>query len=98
MRSSKTKLPVIVEGDGFAFRRTVWGAMRAEIASFDKDYDETPFLKGLPDDMSPAPAWGYVLKGRCRVIYKDREESLTPGMCFTWSQCIRRLLKRARNS
>jgi hypothetical protein len=82
MRSSKTELPVIVEGEGFAFRGTVWGAIRAEIATFDKEYDETPFLKGLPDDMSPAPAWGYILKGRCRVIYKDREEVFNAGDVF----------------
>jgi hypothetical protein len=82
MRSSKTELPVKVEGDGFTFRGTVWGAIRAEIATFDKDYDETPFLKGLPDDLSPAPAWGYVLKGRCRVIYKDREEVVNAGDVF----------------
>ncbi len=47
MRSPKTELPVIVEGDRFVFRVTVWGVQRAEIATFDKEFDETPFLKGL---------------------------------------------------
>jgi hypothetical protein len=82
MRSSKAELPVTVEGDGYVFRETIWGAMHVEISTFDKEFDETPFLKGLPDDMSPTPAWGYVLKGRCRVTYKDREEIFNAGDVF----------------
>ncbi len=82
MRASKTELPIIVEGDGFIFRGVVWAGIRAEIAVFNKDFDEAPFLKGLPDNLSPAPAWGYILKGRCRVIYKDHEEVFTAGDVF----------------
>ena len=83
MRSSKTELPVTLEGDGFVFREIVWGGMHVEIATFDKEFDETPFLKSLPDDLSPSPIWGYVLKGRFRVIYKDnREEVFNAGDVF----------------
>ncbi len=42
----------------------------------------TPLLKGLPDDMDPVPFWGYVLKGRFRAIYKDREEVVNAGDVF----------------
>ncbi|MGZ4904955.1 MAG: hypothetical protein ACXV5F_07945 [Halobacteriota archaeon] len=61
MRASKTELPIIVKGDGFVFRGAIWGGIRAEVASFDKDFDEAPFLKGLPDNLSRAPASGYVI-------------------------------------
>ena len=68
--SQKFESPVIVEGDGYVFRGTVWGAMRAEIATFDKEFDEALLLKGLPGGMSPTPGCGYILKGRCQVTVK----------------------------
>ena len=82
MRSSKTEMPVTNEGEGYVFRETTWGAMHVEIDTFNKDLDVTPFLKGLPDDMDPTEHWGYVFKGRFRVIYKDREEVFNAGDVF----------------
>ena len=76
MRSTKTELPVTGEGDGFVFRETAWGAMHVEIDTFDKEFDVTPFLKGLPDDMDSTPHWGYIFKGSLRVKYKDSEEEV----------------------
>ncbi len=83
MRSSKAELPVTLEGDGFVFREIVWGGMHVEISTFDKEFDEAPLLKGLSNDLSPAPTWGYVLKGRFSIIYKNsREEVFTTGDVF----------------
>ncbi|MGZ4943863.1 MAG: cupin domain-containing protein [Halobacteriota archaeon] len=82
MRSSKTELSATDEGDGYVFRETVWGGMRAEIDTFDKELNMAPRLKGLPDDMDPVPHWGYVLKGRFRVIYKGHEEVVNAGDMF----------------
>lgn len=74
MRTSILELPVTLEGDGFVLRETTWGAMHVEIGTFHKKFDATPLLKGLPDDRTPAPQWGYVFKGGIRVTYKDNEE------------------------
>ncbi len=82
MRSSKAELPVTSEGDGYVVRETTWGVMHVEIPTFDKAFDMTPLLKGLPDDMDPVPFWGYVFKGRFRAIYKDREEVVNAGDVF----------------
>ncbi len=53
------------------FRETTWGTMHVEMPTFDREFDVTPLLKGLPDDMTPAPQWGYVFKGNIHVTYKD---------------------------
>ena len=44
--------------------------------------DLRPATKGLPDDLCPCPHWGYMLKGRMRVTYADREEVLEAGDLF----------------
>ena len=67
MRSSKAELPVTSEGDGLVFRATTWGAMHLEMSTFDKEFDVTPLRKGLPDDMTPVPQWGYVFAGSIHV-------------------------------
>ncbi len=82
MRSSKAELPVTYDQDGVTFRETVWGVMHVEIDTFDREFDFTPLLKGLPDDMDPAPHWGYILKGTFRFQYKDREEVYNAGDVF----------------
>ncbi len=82
MRSSKAELPVTYEQDGVIFRETVFGAMHVEIDTFEREFDFTPLLKGLPDDMDPAPHWGYVFRGAFRFQYKDREEVFTAGDAF----------------
>ncbi len=82
MRSSKAELPVTYDQDGVTFRETVWGVMHVEVDTFEREFDFTPLLKGLPDDMDPAPHWGYVLKGTFRFQYRDREEVYNAGDAF----------------
>jgi quercetin dioxygenase-like cupin family protein len=45
-------------------------------------FDATPSFKGLPDNVSPVPAWGYVVKGSVRVKYKESEEVVNAGDVF----------------
>ena len=47
--------------------------------TFRVDIDGAPLLKGLPDDRCNCPHWGYVLKGKVRILYKDHEEVLQTG-------------------
>ncbi len=82
MRTSITELPVTIEADGYTLQETTWGTMHVEIGTFYKDYDVTPLLKGLPGDRDPIPHWGYLLEGRVRVIYEDREEVVNAGDVF----------------
>ncbi len=74
MKTSITELPITIEADGYTLQETTWGATHVEMGTFYKDYDVTPLFKGLPDDRDPIPHWGYLLEGRVRAIYKDREE------------------------
>jgi hypothetical protein len=47
--------------------------------TFPAGLDAAPLFKGLPDDRCQCPHWGYVLKGRVRIRYKDHEEVLEAG-------------------
>ncbi len=82
MRGSKQDLPVAFE-DGTAFsRQAEWGDMNVSIEAFPRGTDATPLFKGLPDDRCQCPHWGYVLKGRLRVKYAEREEIINAGDAY----------------
>lgn len=82
MRGSKTDLPKTMETDFVAVWEADWGGMHVSFETWKKTTDVTPFLKGLPDDRDQCPHWGYVLKGRIRVRYKDREEVYNAGDAY----------------
>ncbi len=50
--------------------------MHVEMPTFDMEFDVAPLLKGLPDDMTPVPQWGYVFTGSIHVTYKDGEKEI----------------------
>jgi hypothetical protein len=75
-------MPVSVETDAFRFREAEWGGLHAAFESFAEEFDVGPLLAGLPNDLCPCPHWGYVLKGRMRVRYADREEVVTAGDAY----------------
>lgn len=79
MRGSKADLPLALEMDEFIMQEAMWGAMHVEMGTFKKEFDVTPLLKGLPDDLDPTPHWGYLFKGSFRVKYKDHEEVFNAG-------------------
>jgi hypothetical protein len=82
MRGSKSDLPVMLEAGESAIRGADWGGMRALVVSLPTGTDITPLLKGLPDDRCSCPHWGYVIRGRMRVISADGEETLQAGDVF----------------
>ena len=47
-----------------------------------QDYDLAPMLKALPGGNCPCPHWGYVIKGRLTVRYRDHEEEVEAGEAF----------------
>ena len=50
--------------------------------TFHVDLDQTPVLKGLPDDECQCPHWGYVIKGRLTIRGGDREEVFEAGDAY----------------
>lgn len=79
MRASKEDLPKTMEMEGATLRETEWGDIHVEYGTFIKEFDVSPFLKGLPDDRCQCPHWGYLIKGKITVKYKDRDEIINAG-------------------
>lgn len=82
MRGSKDDLPVAVNIDEGVIRQADWGGMTVEFGSLTRQVDPAPFFKGLPDDRCQCPHWGYVIKGRLRYRYGDREEVYQAGEVY----------------
>ena len=47
--------------------------------------DTSLAFKGLPDDRCPVPHWGYLIKGRMRLEYRDHDEVINAGEVFYMS-------------
>ncbi len=82
MRGSKQDVPVAVDMGGVVIRQLEWGEMNVALETFPAGTDTEPVFKGLPDDRCQCPHWGYVIKGRLRVRYKDHEETLNAGDAY----------------
>src|SRR2546421_2080920 len=50
--------------------------------TFRQDIDQTPLLKGMPDDRCQCPHWGYVTKGRVTFRFADHDEVFEAGDAF----------------
>lgn len=59
-----------------------WGGLTAAFERVEAGFDTTPLLKGFPDDNCQVPHWGYLLKGKMLVRYKDHEEEINPGEVY----------------
>ena len=58
------------------------GGYTVNFLTFREDIDQTPLLKGLPDDRCQSPHWGYVTKGKLTFRFADREEVFEAGDAF----------------
>jgi hypothetical protein len=82
MRGSKQDLQIAAEGEGFVSRQAEWGEMNVALETLPGGTDTAPLFKGLPENRCQCPHWGYILKGRIRVLYPDREEVLEAGNAY----------------
>jgi hypothetical protein len=82
MHASKLSLPVAFDGGAVSIRQADWSDMTVSIESFPSGLDTSPIFKGLPDDRCQCPHWGYVARGRVRIVYADREEVLSAGDAY----------------
>lgn len=63
-------------------RREDMGGYTVEFVSFRADSDLDAPLQTLPGGACQCPHWGYVLEGRMRFVYGDREEVYETGDAF----------------
>ena len=56
--------------------------MNVSLESFPAGLETAPIFRGLPNDRCQCPHWGYVIRGRLRVVYRDRDEVLTAGDAY----------------
>ena len=50
--------------------------------SHTADADLADLFRGLPDDRSQLPRWGYVIKGKVAFRFADREETYEAGDAY----------------
>ena len=82
MRGSKEDLPATIESEEAVIQEAEWSDIHVGFETYNEEFDLAPLLKGLPDDMCQCPHYGYVLKGRMRVRYADREEVVEAGDAY----------------
>ncbi len=84
MHEVKEKLPIILETPDTAIRAlSGMGGMALAYLELPAGTDLGPLLEGLPDDKCPCPHWGYILKGKLTVSYRDGgDEKLEAGQVF----------------
>ena len=59
-----------------------FGDYIVNFVTFHPDMDQTPLLKGLPDDRCQCPHWGYVVTGSLTYRFADHEETVHAGEAF----------------
>ena len=86
MRGSKEDVPTTIESGEVVIQEEEWGDIHLGFETYNEEFDLAPLLKGLPDDRCQCPHYGYVLKGRMRVRYADREEVVNAGDAYYTSR------------
>jgi hypothetical protein len=79
MRGSFKDIAVTMEMPEGTLRYVEWGGMTVELGKFKKTSDPSSLFKGLPNDRCQCPHWGYIIKGRLRYRFADREEVYKAG-------------------
>ncbi len=82
MRAKKEDIPLVVK-DGESYGRYMeWGEMTVGWEGWQAGRDATALFKGLPGDSCQVPHWGYMIKGRMRLKYHERDEIVNAGEVF----------------
>jgi uncharacterized cupin superfamily protein len=83
MHSKLEELPVAMDAAGARTHlQQGLGGMTVAFWKMSR-VDSRPMLKGLEHDCCPCPHWGYMIKGKMRVIYQDgNEETVSAGDIF----------------
>jgi mannose-6-phosphate isomerase-like protein (cupin superfamily) len=82
MRASKKELPKTMESKELVIQEAEWGDMHIGYETYNELTDLGPLLKGLPDNRCQSAHWGYVIKGRMLIKYKDYKETISAGDAY----------------
>ena len=82
MHGSKKNLPTTLNSKEVVFQEIEWGDIHIAFEAYHEPLDIRPFFEGLPDRRCQCPHWGYVVKGRMKVEYADREEIVEAGEVY----------------
>jgi hypothetical protein len=82
MHAKKEDLPIGSEDGKSYWRTTEWGDMDVEWVFSQAGRDSTQRFKALPGGSCPIPHWGYLIKGRMRIKYRDHDEVINAGETF----------------
>ena len=82
MRAAKADLPVASEFPGFESRQAQWGDINVAVETIAAGLDATEMFAALPDGRCQCPHWGYVVKGKMRITYADRDEVISAGDAY----------------
>ncbi|MCZ4608826.1 hypothetical protein O3S80_34735 [Streptomyces sp. Lzd4kr] len=83
--ATRDEVPVTLGGDGVEVRtKIIGGGMSVGYISLPEGTDMGPALKGLEGDSCPCPHWGYLLKGRLRMLTPTGEEYYEAGQAYYW--------------
>jgi hypothetical protein len=82
MRASREEMPIVFEEGGIVSRQGQWGGMHVAVETAPAGMDTRPMFEGLPAGSCQCPHWGYVVRGKARVVYQDREEILEAGDAY----------------
>ena len=82
MHAKETDMPNSERADFFEGHYAEWGGFTAAFEKIAVGLDTTPLFKGLPDDSCQSRHWGYLLKGKVLVRYKDHEETISAGEAY----------------
>lgn len=80
MHATQRDLPVVADMPGlFESRQAQWGGFTAAIETLKAPHDFTKEFADLPTGRCESPHWGYVIKGKARILYADHEEVIQAG-------------------
>jgi hypothetical protein len=82
MHKRREEITKFFELSKATWRAEDWGEMHVSYEIYEEEMDDRPFLRGLPNDQCHCPHWGYVLKGRLRMIYRDHEEEAVANEAY----------------
>src|SRR5437867_3449228 len=82
MRGSKQDLPVAMDDGTVSIRKADWTSQTVSLERFPAGRATAHVFKSHTDDRYQRKHRGYVVSGRVRVLYKDREEILQAGDAY----------------
>lgn len=82
MHSKRGVLPVAFEQGELISRQAEWGGMTIAVEQAPIGANTRPLFEGLPGNSCQCPHWGYLISGKMRVIYDDREELIEAGEVY----------------